>query len=230
MAWTTPGTWSDGTKVTGTFMNQQVRDNFNALDQHGHSGSAGDGATTLGDLTYITFIDAAAPSAPGGTLTRIFTTGTALAWRSGAAGTTNVVAASVHEHTLTSVQSLIVHNAAGTNAALNVTKDHDATGSAGTSVAVGGTGKRTVTVVGGASIGYQTGSVRLIAKRDSTEIATFNSGALTDSGTAVSRVFIVAAFDTAVASGTYTYSVEFTGSGFNAIIGKFISAREVRVL
>lgn len=51
MAWTTPATWTVGEVPSASKMNAQVRDNLLALDQHEHSGSAGDGA----DINGITF-------------------------------------------------------------------------------------------------------------------------------------------------------------------------------
>lgn len=85
MAWVTPRTWVDQEVVTVGIMNQ-VRDNFLALDQHGHSGSAGDGGTTLGDLTKETFTDAAAPDAPGAGKTVVYTVSGRPTYRAGGAG------------------------------------------------------------------------------------------------------------------------------------------------
>ncbi len=85
MAWVTPRTWVDQEVVTVGIMNQ-VRDNFLALDQHGHSGSAGDGGTTLGNLTKETFTDASAPDAPGAGKTVVYTVSGRPTYRAGGAG------------------------------------------------------------------------------------------------------------------------------------------------
>lgn len=44
MAWTTPITWNPNTTVPAATLNQQLRDNLNALSAHTHTGAAGDGA------------------------------------------------------------------------------------------------------------------------------------------------------------------------------------------
>lgn len=44
MAWTAPRTWASGEVPTAAQFNAHIRDNFGALDQHSHDGSAGDGA------------------------------------------------------------------------------------------------------------------------------------------------------------------------------------------
>ncbi len=46
MAWTAPKTW-DETVVTAAMLNEQLRDNFLALDQHQHTGASGDGGNAL---------------------------------------------------------------------------------------------------------------------------------------------------------------------------------------
>jgi hypothetical protein len=46
MAWTAPRTWVTGEVVTAPIMNTHVRDNFNALSGHAHTGAAGDGSAT----------------------------------------------------------------------------------------------------------------------------------------------------------------------------------------
>ena len=46
MAWATPKTWEER-MVTAAMLDQDLRDNFSALDQHTHTGAAGDGSSTL---------------------------------------------------------------------------------------------------------------------------------------------------------------------------------------
>ena len=74
MAWTAMKTWVDGEIITASgtgSLNEQIRDNMNALAVHAHTGSAGDGSNTLTNvnLTNIQsfgFADQSAnPSATG---------------------------------------------------------------------------------------------------------------------------------------------------------------------
>lgn len=44
MAWTAPRTYVTGEIVTASILNTDVRDNLLAVDQHQHTGAAGDGA------------------------------------------------------------------------------------------------------------------------------------------------------------------------------------------
>lgn len=44
MAWTTPALLTTGYRIRDTDWNNQIAENFKALDQHGHTGSPGDGA------------------------------------------------------------------------------------------------------------------------------------------------------------------------------------------
>jgi hypothetical protein len=88
MAWTTPKTWSTDEIIiaTGTgSLNEQVRDNLNALSVHAHSGSAGDGAASLatvslGNLNSTTFADQSGDPASVGIVQR---NGTALKYHNG---------------------------------------------------------------------------------------------------------------------------------------------------
>lgn len=55
MAWTTPKTWVADEVVLATGsegLNTHVRDNFNALSLHGHTGVPGDGASTLVGVSF----------------------------------------------------------------------------------------------------------------------------------------------------------------------------------
>ena len=97
MAWTSPIVYLVGTMVTHATLNAFLRDNLNALALHKHGGGSGSGSATLGGLTMVTFIDAAAPGAPGGTLTRVFTTGTAMGIRAGA-GAARILSNTTHTH------------------------------------------------------------------------------------------------------------------------------------
>lgn len=47
MAWTNPLTWNVGHALTAALFNLHIRDNFNALSGHTHTGTAGDGSAAL---------------------------------------------------------------------------------------------------------------------------------------------------------------------------------------
>lgn len=96
-AWTKPRIWQVGEQANATLLNTHVRDNFEKLDQHGHGSGSGSGARELGPLVYITFVDAAAPGAPGGTLTAIFSTTSTLGYRPGTGAAVYLIA-ETHTH------------------------------------------------------------------------------------------------------------------------------------
>jgi hypothetical protein len=98
MAWTAPIVYVVGTMVTHATLNAHLRDNLKELGLHRHSGGSGSGSAALGSLTMVTFIDAAAPAAPGAGLTRVFSTGTTVGIRSGAAGAALIISNSTHTH------------------------------------------------------------------------------------------------------------------------------------
>ncbi len=80
-------------------MNQEVRDNLLALDQHGHDGTGGDGAKILENgVTRFTFTDAVAPAAPGAGLTVIYTTSGEIHYRAGAGGSDVQISNANHGH------------------------------------------------------------------------------------------------------------------------------------
>ena len=55
MAWSTPRTWTAGETPTAAQFNAHIRDNLLALDQHAHSGAAGDGAPISDFLALQSF-------------------------------------------------------------------------------------------------------------------------------------------------------------------------------
>jgi len=69
-AWTAPRTWVANEVVTAALFNAHVRDNLLALDQHAHSGSAGDGSGDLGSIDTITWRDQSASPATTGLMQR----------------------------------------------------------------------------------------------------------------------------------------------------------------
>ena len=92
MAWTAPRTFIDQEVLTESIFNVHWRDNLLALDQHAHSGAAGDGGTSLGNLVKATLTDAAAPAAPGAGLTVFYTVAGRPYYRAGAAGASTQLA------------------------------------------------------------------------------------------------------------------------------------------
>ena len=79
MAWTAPKTWASGEVIVATgsgSLNEQIRDNLLALSTHTHSGSAGDGASTLNASTSfsgigtVTFSDQSSDPSVAGRLQR----------------------------------------------------------------------------------------------------------------------------------------------------------------
>jgi hypothetical protein len=82
MAWSTPRDWASGELVTHTIMNAHIRDNFDALSLHTHSGSAGDGASALDNLDTITYDHQGSdPSAPASGHTTLYTKSDGLYYR-----------------------------------------------------------------------------------------------------------------------------------------------------
>ena len=99
MVWTAPRTWVTDEIVTKALFNAEIRDNFIVVDQHGHSGAAGDGGTSLGSLVKETFTDAAAPAAPGAGKTVVYAVSGRPRYRTGAAGADTQLADASDLHT-----------------------------------------------------------------------------------------------------------------------------------
>ena len=114
MAWTAPITWVTAEIPTAALFNTHIRDNFLALDQHGHGGSSGDGGTSLGDLVKGTFTDAAAPTAPGAGKTSVYSVSGKPHYRAGAAGADTLLSAEGHAHTFTEEDQGANKTSAGT--------------------------------------------------------------------------------------------------------------------
>jgi len=78
MAWTAPATWSTAQIVMASgsgSLNEQLRDNMLALDQHAHTGAAGDGSSTLTGVSFSNvagyqFADQSANPSVTGTIQR----------------------------------------------------------------------------------------------------------------------------------------------------------------
>jgi hypothetical protein len=98
MVWTAARTWAVGEMTTAPLLNQHMRDNFIAVDQHVHGGSAGDGGTSLGSLVKATLTDAAAPAAPGAGKTAIYAVSSRPHFRAGAGGADTTLADKDESH------------------------------------------------------------------------------------------------------------------------------------
>ncbi len=61
MAWSTPRTWIVGEIVTHTVMNTHWRDQIITLDNHGHSGNPGSGASKLAGVKNLSFSNSGTP-------------------------------------------------------------------------------------------------------------------------------------------------------------------------
>ena len=82
MAWTAPKTWVPGEMATAALLNTHVRDNLLALDQHTHTGAAGNGDDVITGMDSITMDDQAGDPAVAG---RVQRNGTNQRWYNGTA-------------------------------------------------------------------------------------------------------------------------------------------------
>ena len=97
MAWTTPRTYTVGEQVTEAILDADQKANLDALSGHTHSNAAGDGSSTLGNLSKVTITDGSAPSAPSAGLTTIYTVSGRPFYRpNGGASTQLLILADVH--------------------------------------------------------------------------------------------------------------------------------------
>ena len=118
MAWNNPVTWADGNIPDEDDLNQQIRDNMNALSTHTHSGAAGDGSATLSGVDSITTDDAGStPSAAGSNKVIIFSEGGLLKMRAGASGSALTFSTTNHSHTISEGSQTTTVNTASAGAA-----------------------------------------------------------------------------------------------------------------
>lgn len=101
MAWTAVPTTKVGTMYDAVALNARLRDNLKALDGHAHDGGSGSGTRSLGGsatgFTVLYFADGAAPAAPTGTITVLFTSGSMLGHRS-SGGAALMLTSTAHTH------------------------------------------------------------------------------------------------------------------------------------
>ena len=87
----------DGTDAGDVDMNEEVRDRFEMLSDHDHSGSAGEGSAAM-TLNSVQFSDQADLAAPGAGKTIIWTTGGRLKQRTNG-GSTEIIQEAHASHT-----------------------------------------------------------------------------------------------------------------------------------
>ena len=219
MAWSNPRTWASGEIPTAAQLNTDLRDDLNELALHEHGGGSGSGTATLGNLTLLTFIDAAAAAAPGGTLTRVYSSSTGIFWRN--AGGIFTAAVTGHEHSVSNAQGVLIGSAdvsvnGGTNSTAVISSFAiDSTQTLlSTSVVIGGSGSRavisaaTISIYEHVSVGAATATLRI--ERSATNIVELPITV----GTATSiHTQVLLDFEPGLASGTYTYALVFAGTG-----------------
>jgi hypothetical protein len=120
MAWTAPRNWSDGNAVpngivTAAMLNTDVRDNLLILSAHTHTGSAGQGASSMSGLTLaalatLTFADQSANPDAAGELQR---NGNDLLWYGSSVVNLTAADASAGTASLRSLGTTAVKAAAG---------------------------------------------------------------------------------------------------------------------
>lgn len=98
MVWTNPATLSVAEMVDATYMNTTLRDNLLAVDQHTHSGAAGDGSAGLDGVDSVTLDDITTPAAPGADDTIVYAVAGKLKQRAGVAGSEEEFSVKGHSH------------------------------------------------------------------------------------------------------------------------------------
>jgi len=164
MAWTVPVAWVDGTIVTATFLDAQIKGNMDFLgtSHHHATGTVGEGGGSLGPLSYMDFAIGAAPANPAATALRLYATGTKFMAKIGA--TANIeFSPTTHEHAIAVQQTVLggwVQQTGGAASGIKFATAKMDTSSAAaesvsTNVAIGGTGKRKIFAYG---VGVVSGS------------------------------------------------------------------------
>jgi len=159
MAWTAPRTYTNGEILTAAILNADLRDNMLALDQHTHSGAAGDGDDELTGVDHITHDDISDPAAPGASKTRIYTKSGEVYYRAGAAGAATKFSDVNHTHTFTEEDSGSNKNNSGSTSGSSA-RDHLDIGSSGSTYTSGtdtlNPTKASMIVAAGAYVGHST--------------------------------------------------------------------------
>lgn len=101
MAWTAVPTVVIGQMIDSPWLNTYLRDNMLVAGTHEHASTgSGEGTRGLGGtagLAQVILAQAAAPSAPTGTLTKVFASGSMLGWIS-SGGTARMGVDTNHTH------------------------------------------------------------------------------------------------------------------------------------
>tara|TARA_R110000751_G_scaffold134113_3_gene236542 strand:+ start:953 stop:1675 length:723 start_codon:yes stop_codon:yes gene_type:complete len=227
MAWTVPVAWVDGTIVTATFLDAQIKGNMDFLgtSHHHATGTAGEGGGSLGPLSYMDFAIGAAPANPAATALRLYATGTKFMAKIGA--TANIeFSPTNHEHAIAVQQTLLpgwVQQEGGAAADIKVAELDMAVTSAtaeitSTNVAIGGTGKRKIFGHGVAVVSASgaVGTVNANLYINGTQVATSQINV----GASANRGLPLAGLSATLASGTYVvkYSIWSAGTAGSAIL------------
>jgi hypothetical protein len=230
MAWTVPVAWVDGTIVTATFLDAQIKGNMDFLGtSHRHStGTAGEGGGSLGPLSYMDFAIGTVVAQPAATALRLFASGTRFMAH---IGTTSTIAFSPtgHEHTI-ATNAIVSSNPTSTShsggAAIQMfgrsLPVNTQTATVSTALTVGGSGARGLAIsagywVGNSDTASATATLRLF--RESTAIASATLNNIFPGGgtAAASKPAIVSLnhFVAAATAGSVTYkmTIDVTGGG-----------------
>ena len=239
MAWTAPRTWASGEIPTAAQLNTDLRDNLNELSRHAHGGGSGSGTAALGNLVSMTFIDAAAPAAPGGTLTRLYSSSTALFWRN--AGGIYSASTAGHEHSIATGTIILGGNTAtAATAVVDVVNSYTAIASGGVTTLLtqtatwGGTGSRAIIVSAYAAIHLNGGGgsdgIAFAVSRDGTGVVS-TSSAISLSGTQLVS-YEVTGIETNRPAGSCTYSfvvsLATATNGGGTVYGRGLFLTEVK--
>ncbi len=241
MAWTT-GTWVNAQIPTEATLNALIRDNLNMLALHNHGSSTGSGAgsAALGNLITVTMIDAAAPSAPGGSLTTIYSSATAFGVIAGG-GTPRPFSTSGHEHAIATAQGLLTTGGTATGGTLLTGTFYAfsalATGGAtatllAKAITIGGTGSRAVAVSGAAIVWIPASGgadiFSMYLDRDGTNLVTLTAQPGVGS---VVYSFVASTVELNRASGSATYLVRFGNVGTAGtvyFVGRALTVSELK--
>ena len=244
MAFTQPRTWVAGEVPTAVLLNAQIRDNNNELALHAHTGGSGSGSSALGGtigLTHIDFRDAAAPTGAGGTITRLYSSGSQVG-RVEPGGTAAIFSTSGHEHSIGTVQYATNSSGTPTGTGTLLVQDdallvNTFAFPVGTVVAGGGSGSRALVVAGGCSVAMHAGASPIVEvrfNRDGTAMA----GSLSKNippiqagtiGRPVALTYSTVLLNEASATSTFEalfYTSDTTAS--THVYGRWIFVREVK--
>jgi len=98
MAYTTARTYQTGDLINADMLNEQLKDNLNALSTHTHTGAAGSGNDELSGVDSITFDDVSStPDAPAANDIIIYSESGVLKYRV-PAGTVFTLSTTGHTH------------------------------------------------------------------------------------------------------------------------------------